>query len=128
MFKHYYTIENYIYNLSNYLVNNTYELIETIIQKHRQSFSYGEQFNLLFGIYINNVAGSFGIRNIDYITNAIDKANIARKKATLVNKVIYFTDELYEQMAFRSELELHMRKALEDGEYLLYLQHHLSHL
>ncbi len=98
------------------------ELIETISQKHRQSFSYGEQFNLLFGIYINNVAGSFGIRNIDYITNAIDKANIARKKATLVNKVIYFTEELYEQMAFRSELELHMRKALEDGEYLLYLQ------
>ena len=30
LFKHYYTIENYIYNLSNYLVNNTYELIETI--------------------------------------------------------------------------------------------------
>ena len=97
-------------------------LIEDINIKHRQSFAYGEQFNLLFGIYINNVAGSYGIQNQDYITNAIDKANIARKKATAVNRVIYFTEELYEQMAFRAELELHMRKALVDEEYLLYLQ------
>lgn len=98
------------------------KIINEIQNNLHESFSYGSQFNLLFGVYINMTSGTFAINNSNYISSAIDKANLARKKANSVSKVCYFTNELYETLAFRAELELHMREALENGEYLLYLQ------
>ena len=109
----------YIATRDEELVN---KIIKNIQDKLHESFSYGSQFNLLFGVYINMVSGTLAINNSNYISSAIDKANIARKKANSVSRVCYFTNELYESQAFRAELELHMREALENGEYLLYLQ------
>ena len=75
----------------------------------------GEKFLLMVGIYKHN--------GLDTLTTAIDKATLTVKQKEAKEKgFVYFSQEYYEETKKRLDLEIHMHKAKEDDEFLLYLQ------
>lgn len=100
-----------------FVPNQTNEIIE---KKYYDIAKYlgskcGDKFFLKCGIYNHNQA--------DTLTTAIDKANLTTKRNEIKQKgFMYFSQEYYEETKKRLDLELHMYKAKEDGEFLLYLQ------
>ncbi len=74
-----------------------------------------DRFKLCGGVYIHDA--------MDKLSSAIDKANLARKQPKIsTNGLIYFTPDFFKEIHMKTELELHMHQALEDNEFLLYLQ------
>ena len=93
-------LTKYILNISNEISNN---------------FQYGHHLKLKAGIYIHSPKD-------DFVTG-IDKANLTRNKAIERDlSYLFFTEDLYEEYKERNKLELHQNKALENGEFKLYLQ------
>lgn len=66
-------------------------------------------------------AGVYFANPLEEIYQAIDRANIARKNLNK-SKISYFTNEMDELEKEKLIMEMHMRQAVEDGEFLLYLQ------
>lgn len=94
------------------LIESVYNYLEN---KLRTSMNYKDTFHLICGVYIN--------KDNDILTTSIDKANIARKQPTTYKEgLCYFSSEQYEEKKFKTELELHMFEALDNNEFLLYLQ------
>ena len=83
-------------------------------------YSYGNNFKLRVGIYIDE--SEIMYKDDDYLALCIDKANIARKNTTVVNRIAFFDEKMFEDKRRDTELELHMLDAVNDGEFLLYLQ------
>ena len=79
------------------------------------NYKYGYHFILKAGICIHNKK--------DTLTQTIDKANVTRKNALDRDEdILFFSDEFYEKQRIRNELEKHQNEAMENGEFLLYLQ------
>ncbi len=96
-----------------YEENKVKELFDVITTNFNNNIK-SNKFKLLVGVFINDTS-------ID-LPQAIDKANFARRYRK--NGVLYslFSDDMYKLQVQRSQLELHMRDAKENGEFLLYLQ------
>ncbi len=91
--------------------------INKIIKYLKQNFEYADKFNLIFGVYIKD--------NMDEdFSTAIDRANIARRNHVLNkdNNITYYIDQFYLEIKRKAELEAHMFEALDNDEFLLYLQ------
>ena len=98
-------LTKYVNDIQNYLYDN---------------YSYGNNFKLRVGIYIDE--SEIIYKDEDYLALCIDKANIARKNTSVVNRIAFFDEKMFEDKRRDTELELHMVDAINDGEFLLYLQ------
>lgn len=88
------------------------KIVYEMVSQKIKSLSNNEEIIVDSGVYEHN--------GIDTLNTAIDKANLTAK-----NKepgLHFFTNEIYEEFKRISDIELHMNKALENDEYLLYLQ------
>ena len=92
------------------------EIEESLLsfQKLVVEISKIEILDLLFGIYINEIK--------DTLNLSIDKANITRKQNKNSQKITYFSNELFAQKTRENELEVHIKDALDENEFELYLQ------
>ena len=91
------------------------DYIEKIAKYVDDNYKYGYHFILKAGVCIND--------GKDSLTETIDKANVTRKNALNRDEdILFFSDEFYEKQKIRNELEKHQNEALENGEFLLYLQ------
>ena len=84
---------------------------EMISQKIKD-MSNNDEIVLDCGVYEHN--------GIDTLNTAIDKANLTCKNKQ--SGLHFFTNEIYEEFKRISDIEMHMNKALQDDEFLLYLQ------
>ena len=73
-----------------------------------------DRFKIICGVYICD-------DNAD-LPSSIDKANFARRYRKGGDAFTLFSDEMYQLQLKKSQLELHMYEAKENGEFLLYLQ------
>ena len=85
-----------------------YELISDKLKESTKN----EEIILDAGVYEHN--------GIDTLNASIDKATLTCKSK--VPGLHFFTNETYEEFKRISDIEMHMNKALEDNEFLLYLQ------
>ena len=89
--------------------------IEDVERYIKSKFKYSTQFKIAVGVYIAN--------RKEKISDAVDKANLSRKYA--INKNIryqFFSQEIFEADQFNKALEMHQKKAIDNQEFLLYLQ------
>ncbi len=93
-----------------------YEL-NKIVSYFNKHFEYAEKFHITFGVYIKE-------NKNEAFSTAIDRANIARRNHVLNkdNNITYYIDQFYLEIKRKAELEAHMFEALENDEFLLYLQ------
>lgn len=93
-----------------------YEL-NKIVSYFNKHFEYAEKFHITFGVYIRE-------NKNEAFSTAIDRANIARRNHVLNkdNNITYYIDQFYLEIKRKAELEAHMFEALENDEFLLYLQ------
>lgn len=84
--------------------------IENYVKNHFIDFSV----NVLAGVYYH--------KDIEELSTCIDNANIALKNANANNQLIFFNDEIEKKEKHKNAIELHMKEALENNEFLLYLQ------
>lgn len=69
-------------------------------------------------------AGAYIHQGNDSISTAIDRSTLTRKQITSPSKstLLYFSNDLFESLKRKTKYELHMHQALEDNEFLIYLQ------
>lgn len=91
------------------------EYVNKLSNLIQDKFKYGYHFKLRAGICIHNPD--------DNLNKTIDKSNLTRKKALEKDEtILFFTEEMYEKQKIKNELELYQTKAMEKGEFKLYLQ------
>ena len=98
-------------------------LVKYINSLHKylnDNYSYGNNFKLRAGIYVDETDILY--KDDDYLALCIDKANIARKNTSVIKRIEFFDEKMYEDKRRDTELELHMVDAVKNGEFLLYLQ------
>ncbi len=93
-------------------INETFNQLKKFV-KEKFKLESGDVL-LQAGLYINEA-------NVP-LTEALDKAVIARKSNQNFEDVIVFSNKLYEKEIMRIELESHIETALENDEFVLYLQ------
>ena len=87
---------------------------------------------LLKYISDSNNFSSIKIRGGIYIANSHDDINTAAEKSRLAlhassnNELLVYTDKLYEEIKEEKTLELHIEDALENDEFMLYIQPKIS--
>ncbi|MCR5113014.1 MAG: bifunctional diguanylate cyclase/phosphodiesterase [Acholeplasmatales bacterium] len=67
-------------------------------------------------------AGAYIAEEGEDFTVALDKAILARRQTGISTQLVYFSQKFYEQQQSKTQIELHMRDALKNNEFLLYLQ------
>lgn len=84
------------------------------LNKYLQNLPYlANHVSVSGGVYIHD--------KMDDINTSADKANFARQKNTS-SSLVYFDINMYEEGRKNAELEIHMREAVRNQEFLLYLQ------
>ena len=89
-------------------VSALYELISSKVKQ----ISNNDEIIIDAGIYEHN--------GVDTLNNSIDKANLTSKSKQ--PGLHFFTNETYEEFKRISDIEMHMNTALDNNEFLLYLQ------
>ncbi len=102
------------------------EFIKNIFDKILNNLSilkgtYGEKVNIRSGYYVVDVKNNY--LEFDEI---LDRAITARKKANSINNILEFDEEMLVVDKFKTMLVSHIDQALENNEFILYLQPKIS--
>jgi len=100
-----------------FIANKSKPEVEQII-KDIQNFVYS-RYNQ---IRINILVGVDYHKDLETINDCLDYSNLALKNATIMNRIVFFDNEISLKEKHKSIIELHMREALQNKEFLLYLQ------
>ncbi len=98
-------IKGKINSLNNYLLSS-YEVKSATIR-------------LKYGIYTS-------YNNSETTKSSVDKALLALNSNIYNDGIVFYTDELYDEIKEQTTLELHIEDALENNEFLLYIQPKIS--
>lgn len=71
-------------------------------------------------------AGVYTVLEIEDLHDALDKSSFAMDYEDENDDIVFFTEEIYNEAKEEKLYELHMEKALEDNEFMLYIQPKIS--
>lgn len=100
-----------------FIANKSSDEIVEVVRKIQESVQ--SQYK---NITITVLAGICVHKNIETVNNCVDNANAALKNTNANKEIVFFNDEINKEEQYRAEIELHMKDALENNEFLLYLQ------